>query len=234
MKSQAASNLTLSPSAERDKQGGSRSNLPESQVIKIWQYLLMNGTELTTEDGEPIRIIYPGRINDDRGPDFRDAVIATERGLVKGDIEVHVKSSNWREHRHHLDPAYNRVVLHVVMWHNKKAATTLQNGSSMRTLAIDKYLTGSMSRWLNAEYPQAPLSITCLETKHSLNPDILTKWLDRAGEERFLAKASGFQADIVRMGASQSIYQGIMGALGYAKNKVPFQELARRLPLQIL
>ena len=104
------------------------NNLPESQVIKIWQYLLMNGTELTTEDGEPIRIIYPGRINDDRGPDFRDAVIATERGLVKGDIEVHVKSSNWREHRHHLDPAYNRVILHVVSCNDRDTSDSINLG----------------------------------------------------------------------------------------------------------
>jgi hypothetical protein len=72
------------------------NNLPESQVIKIWQRLLRYRTELTTEGGEPIKIIYPGRINDDRGADFRDAVITTSQGLIKGDIEVHVKSSGWQ------------------------------------------------------------------------------------------------------------------------------------------
>ena len=94
------------------------SNLSESQVIKIWQHLLLDRHELTTERGEPIKIIYSGRINDDRGADFRDAVIATSQGLMKGDIEVHIKSSGWRAHQHHHDPAYNRVILHVVMWHN--------------------------------------------------------------------------------------------------------------------
>ena len=71
------------------------SNLSESQIVKVWQQLLLNGTELTTERGEPLKIIYPGRINDDRGADFRDAVIATSRGLTMGDIEIHVKSSDW-------------------------------------------------------------------------------------------------------------------------------------------
>ncbi len=93
------------------------NNLPESQVIKMWQQLLLNRSELTTEGGEPIRIIYPGRSNDDQGADFRDAVIATKRGVIKGDIEVHVKSSDWRAHRHHQSPAYNWVILHVVVWH---------------------------------------------------------------------------------------------------------------------
>ena len=92
------------------------NNLTESQIVEIWQRLSMNGTKLTTEDGEPIEIIYPGRINDDQGADFRDAVIATSRGLIKGDIELHVKSSGWQAHRHYLNPVYNRVILHVVMW----------------------------------------------------------------------------------------------------------------------
>ncbi len=92
------------------------NNLPESQIIKVWQHQLLDRTGLVTEGGEPIEIIYPGRVNDDRGADFRDAVIVTGRGLIKGDIEVHVRSSGWRVHQHHRDPVYNRVILHVVMW----------------------------------------------------------------------------------------------------------------------
>ena len=111
------------------------NNLPESQVVKIWQHLLLRA-ELVTENGEPIKIIYPGRVNDDRGADFRDAVIATRRGLARGDIEVHVKSSNWQAHRHHHDPVYDRVVLHVVMRDDSKGAITLQNVQGVPILAL--------------------------------------------------------------------------------------------------
>ena len=90
------------------------NNLSERQIVKIWEHQLLGRTEVTTEGGELIKVIYPGRINDDRGADFRDAVIATSGGLIYGDIEVHVKSSGWQAHRHHQDPAYNRVILHVV------------------------------------------------------------------------------------------------------------------------
>ncbi len=209
------------------------NKLPESQVIKMWQQLLLNRSELTTEEGEPIRIIYPRRSNDDQGPDFRDAIIATKRGVIKGDIEVHVKSSDWRAHRHHQNPAYNWVILHVVVWHNNKAATTLQNGGSIPILALHQYLTDTTSQWLNPD-PPAALNTPCFEATHNLNTDIVAKLLNCAGEERFLAKANQFQADIAQLGPSQSLYRGIMGALGYAKNKLPFLELARRLPLQVL
>ena len=109
-------------------------------------------TDLVTEEGEPIKIIYPGRINDDRGADLLDAVIATSQGLIRGDIEVHVKSSSWWAHRHHLDPIYNRVILHVVFWHDTETAINLQNGQKVPTLALHKFiktrLTGTSMRYI--------------------------------------------------------------------------------------
>ncbi len=206
----------------------------EKQIIKIWQHQLLDKTELATEGGELITIIYPGRINDDRGADFRDAVIATSRGLLNGDIEVHVKSSSWQAHRHHQNPAYNRVILHVAMWHDTKAVTNLQNGKSVPILALHKYISSPPSQSPNLARPPATLTMPCLKATEHLTAGIIAKCLDTAGEERFLAKASRFEADLAQMEASQCLYQGIMSALGYSKNKLPFLELARRLPLQAL
>jgi hypothetical protein len=206
----------------------------EKQIIKIWQHQLLDKTELATEEGELITIIYPGRINDDRGADFRDAVIATSRGLLNGDIEVHVKSSSWQAHRHHQNSAYNRVILHVAMWHDTKAVTNLQNGKSVPILALHKYISSPPSQSPNLAHPPATLTMPCLKSTEHLTAGIIAECLDTAGEERFLAKASRFEAGLAQMEASQCLYQGIMGALGYSKNKLPFLELARRLPLQAL
>ena len=67
-----------------------RITFPEKQVSLIWQQVL--GKQLTSTEGEPIEVIYPGRINGGNGPDFRDTVIVNESDLMKGDVEVHVKS----------------------------------------------------------------------------------------------------------------------------------------------
>ncbi len=115
-----------------------------------------------------IEIVYPGRINDDRGADFRDAVIATSRGLIKGDVEIHVKSSGWREHRHHRDVFYNRVILHVVMWHNSKTATHLQNGKEVPVLALHKYIKTPVSRWPNLARSPVTLDMPCLKAAQRL------------------------------------------------------------------
>ncbi len=210
------------------------SNLSERQIVKIWQHQLLDRTELATEEGEQIKIIYPGRMNDDQGADFRDAVIATSRGLTKGDIEIHVKSSDWQAHRHHHDQVYNQVILHVVMWHNAKAATNLQDGRDVPVLALYKYIKGTISQWPDGVESLPTLNIPCRKAAERLATGVIAELLDNTGEERFLAKAARFQADLAQMEASQSLYQGIMGALGYSKNKLPFLELARRLPIRIL
>ncbi len=210
------------------------NSLSESQLIKIWQHQLLARTGLITEGGEPVEIIYPGRLNDDRGADFRDAVIVTNKGLIKGDVEVHVKSSGWREHRHHQDVVYNRVILHVVMWHNTKTATNLQNGREVPILALHKYIKIPISQWPNLASSPTILNMPCLKVAPLLNTSNIAGFLDRAGEERFSAKTARFQKELARMEASQALYQGLMGALGYSKNKLPMLTLARRLPLQIL
>jgi hypothetical protein len=213
------------------KGGKLTKNIPERVVVERWQQLT-DRTDLTTTNGELIRIIYPGRKNDGRGADFRDAVIATSQGIIKGDIEVHVKSSDWQAHRHHQDPVYNRVRLHVVLWHNGKAATTLHNGKTAPILAIDKYLGDAIDPEVRLVSP--PASLPCHKMINSLARDTLGRLLDSAGQERFGGKASRFQAQLSQMEASQCLYQGIMVALGYAQNKRPMLKLASRLPLNRL
>jgi len=210
------------------------NGLSESQVVKIWQHQLLDRTWLVTEEGEAVKVIYPGRINDDQGADFRDAVITTSRGLLKGDIEIHVKSSGWRAHQHHLDPTYDRVILHVVMWHDTHAPANLHNGKAIPTLALYKYTKNQNNQHPDEAYPPAALSIPCSKVAMRLAIDDMTDFLDGAGEERFLTKSSQFLADLAQTKANQSLYQGIMGALGYSKNKLPCLELARRVPLQTL
>jgi len=205
-------------------------NLSESQITRIWQNV-SHREKLFTKNGEQIRVVYPGRTNDDdRGADFRDAVISTKEGLIKGDVEVHVKSSNWQAHHHHFDPVYNRVILHVVWRDDMKSATRLNDGRGIPVLVLDKF----------TRYPAILKSNSLEVTKHCLKPTndmatgIISQFLDAAGKERFLSKAARFHVDITQLGAGQALYQGIMSALGYARNKLPFLELASRLPLRIL
>jgi hypothetical protein len=207
---------------------------PESRVVKIWQDCLPGRADLVTEDDGPIEIVYPGRLNDDHGADLKDAVIATGRGLRKGDIEIHVKSSSWWGHRHHQDPLYNRVILHVVYWHDVSTTVVLQNGQQVPTLALQRYFEDLVGRNVEPVYPLTRRPMPCRDAVNRRDHGFFGSILDAAGDRRFFARVAGFQEALTQTGASQVLYRGIMEALGYSKNKVPMIELAGRMPLSRL
>lgn len=94
-----------------------RSNIGEGIVQGIWQHQLTAKKGLATSRGEDLKVVYPGKPNSDKGPDFFNAIITLGKGgETNGDIEVHVKSSQWKAHGHHKNPGYNGVVLHVVVY----------------------------------------------------------------------------------------------------------------------
>ncbi|MFC1920292.1 DUF2851 family protein [Chloroflexota bacterium] len=210
------------------------NNLSEKQIVNAWNQKLLDGDILVSEEGKQVEVIYPGRPNDDRGADFRDAVIFTGEEVVKGDVEIHIRSSGWIEHGHHRDSAYNSVILHVVLWHNAKSPTTLQNGRIVPVLALENHIDIHDKRWFGAESAGYSLNVPCSTGIRQQDTADFLEFIEESGEKRFLEKVAGFQKDILRMGLGQSLYRGIMGALGYSRNKKPFFELARRLPLHIL
>jgi hypothetical protein len=208
-----------------------RIKFSEKQAVLIWQQML--GKELTSSEDELFSVIYPGRTNGDNGPDFRDAVIVNKSHLTKGDVEVHVKSSDWYSHEHNNDAEYNNVILHVVVWHDCNSATLLQSGKSVPMLCLAKALRHQAYL---LPYQQLP----CFQILDHVDRQTLGKLLNTAGEERFKQKAMHFQAEILRPAlralsageeAGQVLFQGMMRALGYAKNTKPFEDLADRMSL---
>jgi hypothetical protein len=199
-----------------------RIKFSEKQVALIWQQVM--GKELTSDEDAPVSVIYPGRANGDNGPDFRDAVIVNKSHLTKGDVEVHVKSSDWYSHEHHADAEYNNVILHVVMWHDYNSATLLKSGKPVPVLCLAKAL---QHQAYLLPYQQLP----CSQILAHMDRQTLKKLLNAAGEERFKQKAMHFQAEIKQEEAGQVLFRGMMRALGYAKNTKPFEDLADRMPL---
>ena len=87
--------------------------MKEDFLYYLWENRLLTGT-LSTEMGVPIEIINPGFRNTDSGPDYLEAKIKIGHQLWVGQVEIHVKTSDWMKHGHQHDKAYGNVVLHVV------------------------------------------------------------------------------------------------------------------------
>jgi len=202
-----------------------RIKLSEKHAALIWQQMV--GKELTSFEDELVSVIYPGRTNGDNGPDFRDAVIVHNSHLTKGDVEVHVKCSDWYSHQHHSDAEYNNVILHVVVWHDCNSATLLQSGKPVPVLCLAKAL--------QHQAYLLPYQLPCFQILDYMDKQTLGELLNTAGEERFKQKVTHFQAEILRLAqkeeAGQVLFRGMMRALGYAKNTKPFEDLADSMPL---
>ena len=205
----------------------------ERQAALIWQQAV--GSALISTEDEQVNVIYPGRINGDDGPDFRDAVIVNGVRLTKGDVEVHVRSSDWYGHGHHTNTAYNNVILHVAMWHDCSLPTLLRSGKPIPLLCLAKAL--------RCQAYLLPHTLPCFRILDRMDRPTLKNILTTAGEEWFRQKAMHFQTEIlspaltalsVEEVGSQALYRGMMRALGYAKNAKPFEDLADRVPLNLI
>src|SRR5581483_7297459 len=107
----------------------------EQELARAWR-ALPPGQEVCTADGRRWQVIYPGRPNPEAGPDFVDAIFATEGGELRGDVELHRRTSDWRRHGHDADRRYRRVVLHVVAAHDGEPSLA-PGGRQLPLLELD-------------------------------------------------------------------------------------------------
>ncbi|MBI4329227.1 MAG: DUF2851 family protein [Chloroflexi bacterium] len=203
----------------------------ESDLAQAWrERRYREGPDgLRTMDGRRLHVVSPGRPNSDRGPDFLAALLRLEgTGLVQGDVEVHLRASDWEGHGHQADPHYFGVVLHVVLAAEGRRETLLPEGAPIPLLELPPETWTPGEDAAKGVHPHGTpyLERTLLRENRRL--------LEAAGEERFATKAAALAAEIGVVGPEQALYEALMAALGYSKNTDPFRELAQRLPFSLL
>lgn len=114
-----------------------------------------------------------------------------------------------------------------------ESTTTLYNGSTVPVIVL-RADEPSLTEGRTVKSDRVIQTVLCPGSVLNRPVAALEEFLDRAGDERFLAKAAGFRVDLKQTGAGQVLYRGMMGALGYSRNKDPFLELAERLRLATL
>ena len=210
-------------------------NIKEHLVQKCWEHQRFFDFELKATDGRTLQVLKPGQWNHDEGPDFAGAEILINGKLLTGDVEIHVSSSNWYDHKHHLNSKYNRAVLHVVFWDDDiNLRTRTQNGNRIPTLELSHRLDSPLVELIDEyENPEAK-QVDCRITGRRLKIEPLKSVFDQLGQERLIAHKDAMQALRVSVDFEQLIYAGIMDALGYKQNREPFGELAHRVPISQL
>ena len=198
----------------------------------VWQHRLLVQTDLVTVDGRRVSVIDPGRLNTDAGPDFFNAKVKIGDNLWVGDVEIHVRASDWHRHRHDGDRAYDSVVLHVVDKDDTQICRS--NGEVIPQMRM------ACSPEFHCRYHElvdrADIDLPCAREIPGLSSPHLTDWLTSLAYERLYAKA-GHIEDLLKQYAGdweQTCYVILARALGFSTNSEPMERLAMSLPLHFL
>ncbi|MEP6616759.1 MAG: DUF2851 family protein [Ginsengibacter sp.] len=207
--------------------------MKEKLLQYIWQFQYFNTQQMALTNGEELRIIHPGKTNQNQGPDFLDAKIKLNDTVWAGNIELHIRSSDWNLHKHSKDKNYNNIILHVVWFHDIK--TTDINGSELCTLEIHN----RVSKILLRTYETLMNSYNFIPCEQqSIIPDHLkiVSWKTRLVAERLEKKAA-----VIFTLLNQNKYHWeetmwwlISKNLGYSVNGEQFEKMARSVPLSLL
>jgi hypothetical protein len=184
---------------------------------------------LHTVDGEPVEILFPGRLNKNQGPDFSDAKIRVGTTLLAGSVELHLKTSDWQRHKHGQDKNYQNVILHVVLQHDQlfqNPIPVLELQHRIPSLLLENY-TALMN---------APSFIPCASTiKHTRELTWLN-WKERLVAERLTRKAATVLEGLEQTGRhwEETFWRLLARNFGIKVNADAFEELARSLPVNLL
>ena len=146
--------------------------MTERLLQYIWQFQYFNTIELLTIEEEPVQVIHPGTYNTNQGPDFIDAKIKIGNTIWAGSVELHIHSSDWKNHKHSGDSNYKNVILHVVWQHDADLKLPF---STLR-------LEDKVSKFLLAQYNglmHAGQFIACEKMIHQVNELVWLSWKER-------------------------------------------------------
>lgn len=191
----------------------------------------MMGIPLRLDDGQNVCIVSPGVHNNDAGPDFSGAVLKIGDRTWAGNVEIHVKASDWFRHGHHKDPAYDNIILHVVAVND--AVITRSDGSPIPQVCAappsDFYYTYAM---LQSEMK----GVRCASRLSEIPPLLREDWLETLAMQRLQQKAARLADYLSRTGGDweQALFIALGRALGFGLNSIPFEMLAGSVPLKFM
>jgi hypothetical protein len=218
-------------------QGPATSDQPlsEAVLVRLWAGQRFPASALATRGGVPVRVLHPGRAGRGPGPDFRDAIIAPPSGpALRGDVELHVRASDFRAHGHGRDPAYGRVVLHVVFEDDTEEDTRLENGRRAPVVALAPWVrrrAAELAGWLSSpRLWREP----CYDALARLGREEVLRALAALGGRRFEERTAALAQALLAHGPAEALYRALLAGLGYGGDRPLLEGLVERLPWQAL
>ncbi len=194
-----------------------------------WKHRLFPLTQLRTTDGKDVEVVDIGLSNHDAGPDFFNAKIRLDGQVWVGNVELHLKASQWVQHGHDTDKAYNNVILHVVA---AADCDEVRNEQGQRipqvVIPLPESITSNYAQLLREDrYPR------CYRLIPHISPSVLHDWLATLYWERLERKANDILSRLKRCnGAWEEVcFQTLARSFGFSLNADAFEQWAKSIPL---
>ncbi len=208
--------------------------MSESFLQYLWQHRLFEGPLITT-DGQPVLVDRPGILNRDAGPDFFDARLTIGGIRWAGNVEVHVRASDWNAHHHSGDKNYDNVILHVVYVND--VAIDLPKEKKIATIEVVNNVPEQM--WNNYDQlvnPPANIEIPCAPRLKEIPEFLFNVSQESLTVERLQRKSNDVEKllDSLRGDWEQTCYVMTARYFGGKINSFAFEILAKRTPMNVL
>lgn len=207
-------------------------NFPEDFLHYVWQFRSFNNSDLKTAAGENLKIIHQGFLNKNAGPDFNTAKIQIGETIWAGNVEIHLKSSDWLKHNHQLDAGYENVILHVVYENDVEIKRI--DGSVLPVLELKNRIADELLR----KYENLFLTLTdfpCISQIKNVDKLIIDSFLSRTLIERFEQKTHAVIEMLNELNGNwdETFYRVMARNFGFKVNALPFELFAKAIPQQI-
>lgn len=208
--------------------------MQEDFLHYIWKHKKFRFNNLETTTGESIVVTSVGQHNFNSGPDFFNAKIKVGDQLWAGNVEIHIKSSDWFLHSHEQDQAYDNVILHVV-WEDDTEVFRKDN-TPIPTLQLKDVVDVTMLNNYEKLFAKQNKWINCENDFPSTDDFVLSNWLERLYLERLERKSETINTLLV---ASKNDWESVFFKMltknfGLKVNGESFFSLAQSIDFSII
>lgn len=200
----------------------------------VWHHRLWPATyKLATIAGEPVEVVDQGTLNTGPGPDFFNAKIKIGAQMWVGDVEVHVRASDWYRHGHQNDEAYKSVILHIV---DRSDREVNRPGSLEIIPQMVLPCSPELYQRCSELIDRSDIDLPCADTLRSLPSIYVTDWFSSLGFERLYDKAGRVTDLLKRFNGDweRVCYIILARALGFGTNSDLMERTMESLPLQVV
>lgn len=207
--------------------------MKEDFLHYVWQFKKFNVLDLKTVQGENIDIINAGQYLQLAGPDFFNAQLIIGNQKWAGNVEIHIKSSDWYVHNHERDEAYDNVILHVVWEHDTEVFR--QDNSEIPVLELKNYIAPDTLENYNV-LSAAKTWIYCEKELATIDSFVFENWKERLLLERLERKAM----PILQLAtATENDWEAVLfcflaKSFGLNTNGDIFYKIARSIPFAVV